>query len=303
MVSQYTAVPKQFLTTPSLKRRTRVFFALIALTFLTSLFGLTEAAKASREASSLTPAPDYHSVAEQVLWAWLEGKPSPFPVAQGLQRSLGRTPATNATAPASMQPELVAFDSALHGSLSNPAQATNQSWVTDTYYVTTKTGVFLASVTLVLTPSGPVVAADPSLAPVPVANGHNVPPLDYTHLLTNANPPNGVTTQVDSWANAYASNDQEALFALTGDTRAVTFGGLGGWSVVGTPNIVGYYPSHNTALVRVEVQMSENSSPQVQITADYDLLLGNISNALPNVWAWGPAGSGLSLTQYQNAVG
>ncbi|MGH9066579.1 MAG: hypothetical protein ACRD0J_03525 [Acidimicrobiales bacterium] len=306
VIGELTAVPRRFPTSPSMRRRTLLIVGLLVVAILVGLLGLAVAGSTrSKLAKASALRPNFEGFAAQAASAWLAGRPTVLPVAQGLKSDLGRVVPSNANGPIAPAPPAfdvysLDFTNATYGAGST--KTVKRTWVVDHFTATTSAGTFKVNVTVIDTPSGPVLGAYPSLAPLTVANGSNVPALDYQTLYKTVQPPQSVQAQVAAWAKAYVSNDQAELYTLTGDPASATFAGIGGWKLAGTPQVVSYVVGKTTALARVQVTMSMVSKPAVSATSGYDLLIGNLGNALPNIWAWGPAGSGLSLGRYANAV-
>jgi hypothetical protein len=98
------------------------------------------------------------------------------------------------------------------------------------------------------------------------------------------------------------SDDRAELLAVTGDPSPRTYAGLGGFTAEET-NVV-------SAVSRVDVP--ELTVVRAEITAksqsgwtgvqEYDLLVRDVRGGNPRVVAWGPAGVGGALAEYQNAL-
>jgi hypothetical protein len=155
------------------------------------------------------------------------------------------------------------------------------------------------------TPTGPELAALPALLPAPkgpgalAEAGAPVPVSELDQPISQ-----GLQFKVGQWANAYASDDQVALYLVTGDTQNVKFRGLGGFKLVGDPVITMATQdgpeTPATMVLTVEMTLQSASDSNVIERVSYDLLATGLSNQYPNIVAWGPPGSGSSLTPYEN---
>jgi len=161
---------------------------------------------------------------------------------------------------------------------------------------------WLLTVPIQLSGNTPVVAADPSILPYTAQASSpqaiTQPPAGGLSATLSS----GSTSQIDAWAQAWASNNQQQLYQLAGDTSSQTFFGLGGWTLVQNPQVVNVQQRGNQQLVTVILTMAPSSKSSEVIQSPYQLLLQPITQPLPNVVAWGPAGIGWSLKPYQNAV-
>ena len=145
-----------------------------------------------------------------------------------------------------------------------------------------------------------VIVAGPSIEPYYMNGGDQVA-IDYTYY-TQVQYSSDVTKAVQEWAEAYLSNDVEALKAAINDNN--DYVGMDGLTMVSKPVIKSYFAngsSANTYYARVLIQYSVAGAKQLILTAEYDTLVMDDGTQLPHVVAWGSAGN-TPLTPYQNRV-
>lgn len=183
--------------------------------------------------------------------------------------------------------------------------------------------LFTASVVTATTPqTGTVAVSDPSLtADPPASQGETTPQLWPT--LDAVSPTDAVNTAIKSWASAYTSGDPAALRQAIGDPDAshsympltgVVFTSLSdsqAGAVWGQKD-----PASDQTppamVVRVDVSMywlkqGQTAAPpdltdDDTAPASFDVLVEKSDTASPVVTAWGAAGSGELLRDFQNAV-
>lgn len=285
-----------------LSSRAWTVLGILILSLLLSVVAVGIALGNRRTTTTAAPTPTYQAEASLVLQAWLAGKPSPVPVATGLSSSLGRSIATTAQQSTTPPPIAPITTTAVAYTGSTTRSLGKRTWVVDTFDVVTSTNTWVASVTLLVTPSGPVVGTMPSLTPWTHSTA-TPNQLTYTNIYAKYQTTltQGETSQIDAWASAYVGNDRAQLYTLTGDTADVHFDGLAGFKLLGTPSVLSATAGTNSVLVDMTLQVAPTGAPTQLVTLAYDVLLTNTSNPLPNVVAWGPAGTGFTLYPYENA--
>lgn len=151
------------------------------------------------------------------------------------------------------------------------------------------------SVTVELTPTGPVLATAPTLQPVLVGDGDGLEPFGEVTLQAS----NALGRIVGEWASAYAGDSRQDLFDLTGDRKNRTYYGLGGMTAADASilaleqaQVAGY------AAVRVTFTLTDG---KFSMPVTYDLLAADWDTASPKIVAWGAAGTGPYLQPFQNA--
>lgn len=122
-----------------------------------------------------------------------------------------------------------------------------------------------------------------------------------------------ITAAITTWAKAYTGTDPVVLRQAVGDPDA-TRGYLtmpGTATAEATPADAGWIPQTVDGEVRATTQMVvavnlavtwPGGDPSQKATLAYDVLLVDAGTAAPRVVAWGPRGTGPTLTPYGNAV-
>ena len=275
----------------------------VIISILVICLGLTVAnfaRKAPKVVDSGSSIGQYANFAEQALIDWAAGRPTSLPRAQGVTPSLGRESLSTAlgqngpAAAASIHAGDISYISTSY--FINNGQRIED----DMFLVTTPYGNLRVEVPVAVTPGGPVIAADPSASPVSLPNGA---PVGYETQSNNPIPPN-LGAQVDKWAQAYASNNSQALYDLMGGACPhSTYHGLGGWRVIGTPSVASTLPVDNGTRLVAQVNVVLQAGSRVNgpvMTIPYDLLAGDLGALYPSILAWGPTGTGPFLTACQN---
>jgi hypothetical protein len=294
----FTAVPRATVPARTARRRGRLLIGWVALGPVLALLALAVAAGGRTRPAVTTGVGHDRAFAELAAQDYLAARPTPLPYAQGLDPTLGRNGATSSSDPAApIAVRSLAWRSADEGRVGH------QPYEIDTFVVATDRALWHLSVEVIDSGAGPVVGADPSLAPDPTAPADVAATLAYGpagEAGQSALGP-GATRQVQAWAQAYADGDGATLYRLTGDIRADTYPSLQGW-VFDRVSLGASTGTAGAALAQVQVSMHEVNDPSQSLTCGYDLLLGHLGQSLPFVQAWGPAGSGPTLVAYQNAL-
>jgi hypothetical protein len=178
-----------------------------------------------------------------------------------------------------------------------------QDYEIHSYLVSSRGRLLRLDVTLLITPEGPVLAAQPSLQAVPTPS-ESYAPLDYRQFSSTGDPTvnDKVTAKVAAWAAAFSSNDAQALRDVTGDQASPgEYIGLGGFKVADTPRVLRTLPVGESALLlRVQLLLSDVGDDGAVVSADYDVLVHDAFSELPKVVAWGPAGAPTLEPQMNN---
>jgi hypothetical protein len=188
-----------------------------------------------------------------------------------------------------------------------PLDADHQRTVeTHRFLVGTPSGPFVLAVPLVETGGrGPALGALPSLEPfVPDADAAQADPLDWSTTFETARPSATLTERIGEWARAFATDDRRELLEISGDGRnGIEYVGLGAWTVTGEPEVGGLFTrADGAAGTHVVLALAAANDPAVTTQVSFDLLVRHAGEPLPEIVAWGPAGSALTLTPYQNAT-
>jgi len=311
----FTGVPRATVSARQAKRRATVVVAGALSGPVLALMALSAAVGHRGSATSPSTMPIGHDrgFAQLAAEDYLAARPTLLPFVQGLDASLGRdaarlgvagsgaTPlgpggANMAGGPAALSTTAPIWRSALEGIVSG------RSYEIDTFVVATPTALWHLDVEVIDSPAGPVIGADPSLEPDPMAPANSEGALTYSGPGgVQGNPGPGALRQVQAWARAYVEGDGATLYRLTGDVRTDSYPSLQGW-VLDRVSLDSSAVRAGVALAQVHVVMHRSGNPAMSLSSSYDLMLGALSQSLPFVQAWGPAGSGPSLVAYQNAL-
>lgn len=150
-------------------------------------------------------------------------------------------------------------------------------------------------------PPMPALGGNPTVEPYLVdPRLVDTPAADWPVNMPRRNTPTNVAAVVTEWADAYATDDQRALFRLSGDTNdTLTYRGLGGFTVAELS--IGQSAERGDWLL-TRATLTLTNTYGVVIRSDYDLLIGDHGDPVPRIVAWGPRGAGPTLTPRQQAV-
>jgi hypothetical protein len=312
MALERTAIPREFSDARRFTRRFRIILAGVAFAAVSGPVGCM-AAVANRPQE--TPAPliahhgDYAAVVAQ---SYLDGQPLPVPTARGLGSDAGRSAVEGRTVIGGDDPPpapiphswVIPMDAEV---AVIPLGAEQQRTVeTHRFLVGTPSGPFVLAVPLVETGGrGPALGALPSLEPfVPDADAADADALDWSAAFETARPTPTLEERIGEWARAFAGDDRRQLLEISGDGRnGIEYVGLGSWTVTGEPEVGGLFTrADGSAGTHVVLALAAAGDPAVTTRASFDLLVRHSDEPLPEIVAWGPAGSALTLTPYQNAT-
>lgn len=308
-------VPRELLQTRTIRRRTKVILGamvmLIVILFMITVVTASSASKykamvrqVDQEVAKLpqtAPAPALQGAAETAAVDYLSAQPYNLPVAQGMSSSLGRSyqdPSTGQQVTGAAIP----FTSVNLYNTSYEGQPGTSGYTILQQFLVQGPNNWLLTIPIRMSGNTPVVVADPTLLPYTAqasspASLTQTPQNGYAATLSN-----GAISQINSWAQAWVSNNQQQLYQLAGDTANQTFFGLGGWTLTQNPQVVNVDQRGQQQLVTIVLTMAPTSNPKQVVQSPYQLLLQPVSQPLPNVVAWGPAGVGWSLKPYQQAL-
>jgi hypothetical protein len=316
MALERTAIPREFSDPRRFTRRFRLILGGVALAAVSGPIGCM-AAVANRPVT--TPAPEvprHQDYAAAVAESYLDGQPLPVPVARGLDPDGGRVAAGDRTAAIGDDPRPAAIPhswvipmdagvAAVPGSGGTGGAAARRSVETHRFLVGTPSGPFVLAIPLVETRTGgPALGALPSIEPfVPDRRAAGLDPLDWGAAYATARPSAAVQQRVGEWARAFAADDRRRLLEITGDGRTgIEYAGLGAWKLDGDPEVGGLFTrADGLAGTTVELGLVSARDRKVTTRVAFDLLVRHAGEALPEIVAWGPAGSALGLTPLQNA--
>jgi len=291
-------IPRPLPLGTKVSRRAKAVIAAGIASPILAILAIIIAATSASSPTATHSTPDYAGVGETVVAEWLGGDPITVPHSSGLGPFLGRELASfsSSSGPVAIPTRSIAFVGARH------EQVNGLHYVTDTYLVVSPDlGTVDVAVTMETTPRGAVVVASPAVTPyTSTAAAHHL-------AYPSDSPTQAMVTQIDAWASAYASNDESALYNLAGATTQVHYRGLSGVALISTPTVNSCeipvkITASSTAICQVSLELGVRSNHKLAWTASYDLLLGRLTAALPTVVAWGPPGSGSSLSPGENAL-
>ncbi|HET6952400.1 MAG TPA: hypothetical protein VFI47_18615 [Acidimicrobiales bacterium] len=316
MALERTAIPREFSDPRRFTRRFRVIVACVAFAAVSGPIGCV-AAVANRPDETPPPAqPRHQDYATVVAQSYLAGEPLPVPVARGLGADAGRAPlapagtigddeARPAPIPHTWLIAMGAEVTTLPAAETGDAAGRGRTVETHRFLVGTAQGPFVLAVPLVETAgSGPALGALPSLEPfVPDAAAAAIDPLDWSAVYDTRRASATLRERIAEWARAFAEDDRRRLLEITGDSRnGVEYVGLGAWRTAGEPEVGGLYARGDGAVgVHVELALTAADDPAVSTRLAFDLLVRHAGDPLPEIVAWGPAGSALTLAAYENA--
>jgi hypothetical protein len=234
---------------------------------------------------------------------WLAERPSPLPGASILSYD-GQSPIATVKAKGEPTPtwhgELESFTLVSHEASADPT-----TWSVGVEVALDRSG-------------GAVALSGPSFLPAPTASGgtwdEGGP---WPGLVATSTVSGSVQTVVNDWLAAYTSGDDAELHLAVGDPNAAhRYVALSNVRSA-TDTVVAAAPVGKKAdELAVEVQLDIVFDGEHQPTTSFgapagpsgpattmDLLVAHASSAAPVVVAWGPPGSGPTLTPYENAIG
>lgn len=300
-VPGYSAVRRDHSTIA--RRRTRLIVgALFFAAFMGPCSLLLGAAGSSGTVAEKPPR--YSAFAQGAAEDYLAGRQTALPTRPEISSALGRSAPSGTDAPPgaprSTRPLALAYDYLIWDSAAR-ATLGRQTVEIHRFLVGANRQAFVLSVSVAVTPTGPVVHSLPSLSPAPLADTRFLKPVPYDRIYPEAVLSVGARDQIHSWARAFAAGDERALYVLSGDAGPRRYRGLNGYEIVGVPTVADPYGVEEGVVAQVQVQMRLAANPSFLLAASYDLLLNNLERALPTVAAWGPPGSGPTLVPFSNA--
>jgi hypothetical protein len=311
MALERTAIPREFSSPKRFTRRFRLIVALVAFAAVSGPVGCM-AAVANRPDDTPPPAEARHQdYAAVVAQSYLDGQPLPVPVARGLGDDAGRAPleapaAVGGEEPAPAPiPHSWVIPMAAEVATVPVAEGRPRTVETHRFLVGTPRGPFVLAIPLVeARGTGPALGALPSLEPfVTDADAPALDGLDWGDVYATERASTTLRERITEWADAFAGDDRRRLLEITGDRRnGVEYVGLGAWRTDGEPEVGGLFTrADGSAGTHVVIALVAEDDPAVTTRIGFDLLVHNAGEPLPEIVAWGPAGSALTLDAYENA--
>ena len=312
MALERTAIPREFSGPRRFTRRFRIILAGVAFAAISGPVGCMAAVANRPQETAAPPVPRHGDYAAVVAQSYLDGQPLPIPAARGLGSDAGRTAGEDRTVIGGDDPPPAPIPHSwvipMDAEVSVIPLGTEEQRTVEThrFLVGTPDGPFVLAVPLVATGDrGPALGALPSLEPfVPDADAAAADPLDWSAAYETARPSPTLEERIGEWARAFAGDDRRELLEISGDSRnGIEYVGLGSWTVTGEPEVGGLFTrSDGAAGTHVVLALAAAGDPAVTTRVSFDLLVRHAGEPLPEIVAWGPAGSALTLTPYQNAT-
>jgi hypothetical protein len=301
MALERTAIPREFSSPKRFTRRFRLIVALVAFAAVSGPVGCM-AAVANRPDDTPPPAEAHHQdYAAVVAQSYLDGQPLPVPVARGLGEDAGRAPleapaAVDGQEPAPAPiPHSWVIPMAAEVATVPVAEGRPRTVETHRFLVGAPQGPFVLAIPLVeARGTGPALGALPSLEPfVTDADAPALDGLDWGDVYATERASNTLRERIAEWADAFAGDDRR---------NGVEYVGLGAWRTDGEPEVGGLFTrADGSAGTHVAIALVAEDDPAVTTRIGFDLLVRNAGEPLPEIVAWGPAGSALTLAAYENA--
>lgn len=186
--------------------------------------------------------------------------------------------------------------------------------MTHDFTIATAEGTYYrAAVRVAYTPSkGVKVISSPTITPLAPTAVSDWEPEEPTDGWRARSAPAAVTSAIGSWATALTSTPQDLKLATRDEDESHVYATLTGVTATETSVRGARSPQNNqgevdasTLVATVSVQLvPEDASGEQEktTTVTYDVLVRGADTAAPYVTAWGPVGSGTSLTDHENAA-
>lgn len=202
-----------------------------------------------------------------------------------------------------------------HESVESTEQDVGYQLITHDFTIRTPDGIYYrAAVRTAVAPSkGVKVLATPTVTPLPPSAVADWEPTEPTDGWESTSASASTTDAITSWAGALAGSPNELKLATRDEDPGHVYSTLTGIDVAGVSIVQAYSPvgkdgdmDASTVVATVSVEISNPDAVEGQgdgsTTVQYDVLVRGTDTAAPYVTAWGPTGTGITLTDHQNAV-
>lgn len=310
--TEFTAVPRAFEPRAKSAKRVRLITTgVIALAAMNPLvLVLSLALSAAPEAESTTAEATMSGtsgVAETAIRDWLAARPTNVPRATGITELLGRVSLKPSESPQPMRFESLTWvgNSSRTASVEvKPGVSEDWTFETHRFMLRVDGTSYEASITLTLDPErGAYVSTVPALTPAPALAPPLAPDLTWTGILPTASVSDAVKSRVNEWAQALLTNDSRRLLEISGDPQNRYYPGVPGMRLVSTPTVEEAHSDAEGLQLLLHVTLvAQHESTGTAHTLSYDVLVNNLTNAVPDVVAWGAHGTGMELTPFENGL-
>lgn len=187
--------------------------------------------------------------------------------------------------------------------------------MTHDFTIRTTDGVYYrAAVRTAYAPTkGVKVLSSPTITPVNPSAVSEWDPTEPTDGWTSAGASDAATSAITSWAGALATSPSDLKLATRDGDASHVYASLTGVKVSEVTVTNAWSPEDDkgnsdpsTLVATVSIELLDADAPDddtsSQTTVTYDVLVRGADTAAPYVTAWGPAGSGTGLSDYENAV-
>lgn len=162
-------------------------------------------------------------------------------------------------------------------------------------------------------PKGVKVLSTPTITPLPPSAVDDWDPAEPMAGWETTGASASTADAITSWARALATSPNDLKLVTRDEDPSHVYSTLTGVSATSASVVRAWSPVNDrgeidasTLVATVSIEMTdasaENDSGDVTTTVQYDVLVRGADTAAPYVTAWGPAGSGAGLTDYENAV-
>lgn len=296
----WSSIPAARSSLPVLRLRLWLVLGMLLVSALLGLFSavawiLDEPAPV--DFSQARPRAQGHALA--IAEAWLAGRATSLPVAQGIDPTFNELSAGGAyVSVLSITPvrwtrsSVVGVEVETHYLLVDGKEADYVAVLPFRFTVASANRAY---------PSVPVLAAYPSLLPADPTTVAEALEYQNVELAVDGGPPAEVQVRLEQWGQAYAANDGASLRDLADDTaaRPEAYQGLGGMSLYGPPEVRATVATDSGLVLRVRFGFIP-AGASAGFSMDLDMLITAPDSTKPRIVSWGPPGSGPSLRPYGN---
>lgn len=183
--------------------------------------------------------------------------------------------------------------------------------MTHDFTIRTRDGVYYrAAVRTAYTPTrGVKVLATPTITPVEPTAVTGWEPIEPMDGWESIGAPEAANSTVTSWATALVSSPEDLKLAVRDGDPSHAYASLSGVTLQEASIAKAWSPRDrqgevdtSTLVASVNIVIADPDDAKVRTTIQYDVLIRGADTAAPYVTAWGPTGSGTTLTDYENAV-